>query len=66
MNRSGAATNHQNKFSDKQRIETGSSPLTRGQINAVSAAFKAGVTPTRFARQFGLSQSAVRKTLAST
>jgi hypothetical protein len=40
------------QISDKQRIETGSSPLTRGQINAVSAAFKAGVTPTRFARHF--------------
>jgi hypothetical protein len=35
--------------------------LTRGQINAVRAAFKAGVTPPRIARQFGLSQSDVRK-----
>jgi hypothetical protein len=39
--------------------------LTRGQINAVRAAFKAGVTPARIARQFGLSQSDVRKALAS-
>jgi hypothetical protein len=53
------------QISDKRRLETGSSPLTRGQINAVRAAFKAGVTPTRIARQFGLSQSAVRKALAS-
>jgi hypothetical protein len=37
--------------------------LTRGQVNAVRAAFKAGVTPTRIARQFGLSQSQVRKAL---
>ena len=29
--------------------------LTRGQLNAVRAAFKAGITPTRIARQFGLS-----------
>jgi hypothetical protein len=39
--------------------------LTRGQINADRAAFKAGITPTRIARQFGISQSNVRKALAS-
>jgi uncharacterized protein (DUF433 family) len=39
--------------------------LTRGQLNAVRAAFRAGITPTRIARQFGLSQSDVRKALAS-
>ena len=39
--------------------------LTRGQVNAVRAAFKAGITPTRIARQFGISQSNVRKVLAS-
>ena len=35
------------------------SSLTRGQVNTVRAAFKAGVTPSRIARQFGLSQSDV-------
>jgi DNA-binding CsgD family transcriptional regulator len=40
-------------------------PLTRGQINAVRAAFKAGITPARIARQFGISQSNVRKALAT-
>jgi hypothetical protein len=39
--------------------------LTRGQINAVQAAFKAGIKPSLIARQFGLSQSDVRKVLAS-
>jgi hypothetical protein len=39
--------------------------LTRGQLNAVRAAFKAGITPARIARQFGLSQSDVRKALKS-
>jgi hypothetical protein len=39
--------------------------LTRGQLNAVRAAFKAGITPSRIARQFGLSQSDVRKALAT-
>jgi DNA-binding transcriptional regulator LsrR (DeoR family) len=38
--------------------------LTRGQINAVRAVFKAGIKPSRIARQFGLSQSDVRKALA--
>src|SRR5215469_2114500 len=39
--------------------------LTQGQVNAVRAAFKAGITPSRIARQFGISQSDVRKVLAS-
>ena len=38
--------------------------LTRGQVNAVRSAFKAGITPSRIAREFGLSQSNVRKALA--
>jgi hypothetical protein len=40
-------------------------PLAQGKLNAVRAAFKAGVTPSRIARQFGISQSDVRKALAS-
>ncbi len=40
-------------------------PLTRGQVNAVRSAFRAGITPSRIARQFGISQSNVRKALAS-
>jgi hypothetical protein len=39
--------------------------LTQGQVNAVRASFKAGVTPSRIARQFGLSQSDVRLALAA-
>jgi hypothetical protein len=38
--------------------------LTRGQMNAVRSAFKAGITPSRIARQCGLSQANVRKALA--
>jgi len=38
--------------------------LIQGQVNAVRAAFKAGVTPSRIARQFGISQANVRKALA--
>jgi hypothetical protein len=40
-------------------------PLTQGKLNAVRAAFKAGITPSRIARQFGISQADVRKALAS-
>jgi hypothetical protein len=39
--------------------------LTKGQVNAVRAAFMAGITPARIARRFGISQSNVRKALAS-
>jgi len=49
----------------ERKVEKASFALTRGRINAVRAAFKAGVTPLRIARQFGLSKSDVRKALAS-
>jgi hypothetical protein len=39
--------------------------LTRGQINAVIAAFKAGIRPSQIARQFGIAQSDVHKVLRS-
>jgi hypothetical protein len=39
--------------------------LTPGQMNAVRAAFKAGVKPSMIARKFGISQSNVRRALAS-
>jgi DNA invertase Pin-like site-specific DNA recombinase len=38
--------------------------LTTGKLNAVRAAFKAGVKPSAIARQFGISQSDVRNALA--
>ena len=37
--------------------------LPKGKLNAVRAAFKAGVTPSRIAREFGISQSDVQKAL---
>jgi DNA-binding NarL/FixJ family response regulator len=39
--------------------------LTTGKLNAVLAAFRAGVKPSAIARQFGISQSDVRKALAT-
>jgi DNA invertase Pin-like site-specific DNA recombinase len=54
------------EISRKQRVEVAAAvPLTQGKLNSVRAAFKAGVTPSRIARQFGISLSEVRKALAS-
>jgi hypothetical protein len=38
--------------------------LPQGKLNAIRAAFKAGVTPNRIAREFGLSRSDVQRALA--
>ena len=48
-----------------KRVEAQSVRLTPGKLNAVRAAFKAGVRPSKIAKQFGISQSDVRKVLAS-
>jgi predicted DNA-binding protein (UPF0251 family) len=48
-----------------KRVEAQSVSLTPGKLNAVRAAFKAGVRPSKIAKQFGISQSDVRKALAS-
>jgi hypothetical protein len=53
------------KFSHRRQVELATVSLTRGQVNAVRAAFKAGIKPSVIARQFGLSQSDVRRALAS-
>jgi hypothetical protein len=45
--------------------EHGAGSLTTGKLNAVRAAFKAGVKPSAIARRFGISQSDVRKALAT-
>jgi len=52
------------EISRERKVEAISVPLTQGKLNAVRAAFKAGVAPARIARQFGISQSDVRKALA--
>jgi hypothetical protein len=48
-----------------RRAEADAVPLPLGKLNAVRAAFKAGVTPARIAREFGVSRSDVRQALAS-
>jgi hypothetical protein len=49
----------------QKRTKEVAPPLAQGKLNAVRAAFKAGVRPSRIAREFGISQSDVRKALAS-
>ena len=49
----------------RRHVDVAEVHLTQGKLNAVRAAFKAGVTPSRIAKQFGISQSDVRKALAS-
>ena len=51
--------------SPKQRTKEVAPPLAQGKLNAVRAAFKAGVRPSRIAREFGISQADVRRVLAS-
>jgi DNA-binding CsgD family transcriptional regulator len=53
------------KISQRRRVNIAEATLTLGQINAVRAAFRAGITPATIARQFGISQSNVRKALAT-
>jgi hypothetical protein len=53
------------KPSYRRQVEVAPVSLTRGQVNAVQAAFKAGIKPSVIARQFAISQSDVRKVLTS-
>ena len=49
----------------KALVKAVAPPLPQGKLNAIRAAFKAGFTPSRIARQFRISQSDVKKALAS-
>ena len=49
----------------KALVKVDAPPLPQGKLNAIRAAFKAGFTPSRIARQFRISKSDVKKALAS-
>jgi hypothetical protein len=66
QNRRGKKLAVSHESSRKRQIKSLAVPLTQGKLNAVRAAFKAGVTPSRIARQFGISQSDVRQALIAT
>ena len=53
------------KTGSKRMMELPAVTLSIGKQNAVRAAFKAGVTPAKIAKQFGIPQSGVREVLAS-
>jgi len=48
----------------KAAAEDSAGLLTTGKLNALRAAFKAGVKPSAIAKQFGITRSDVRKALA--
>jgi hypothetical protein len=50
--------------STRRKVEADTNSLSVGKANAVRAAFKAGVKPSRIAREFGLSQADVHQALA--
>jgi hypothetical protein len=65
-----ANTSHEpvsNQLSSSKKRQAQPTPpsLTRAQVSAVRASLKAGITPSRIARQFGISQSDIRKVSAS-
>jgi hypothetical protein len=49
----------------QRQVSLAGAALTQGKVNAVWAAFKAGVAPARIARQFGFSLSQVQRALSS-
>jgi hypothetical protein len=51
-------------YKSSRQAQAATVSLTRGQVNAVRAAFKAGIKPSLIARKFGISQSDVRKVLS--
>jgi DNA invertase Pin-like site-specific DNA recombinase len=61
--RRGKKVSVSRKASYKPPVQDVGPPLTLAKINAVRAAFKAGVRPSRIARQFGISRADVRKAL---
>ena len=62
--RRGKKPPSQAKTPGKDPVQAVAVSLTPGKLSAVRAAFKAGVRPSKIAKQFGISQSDVRKVLA--
>jgi hypothetical protein len=52
------------KIQRKSQTEMAGRVLPQGKLNAIRAAFKAGVPPSRIAQQFGVSRSDVQTALA--
>jgi len=65
LRRRGRRLSVSDENSGKPAVKEVTPPLAQGKLNAVRAAFKAGVRPSRIARQFGISLPDVRKAIAS-
>jgi hypothetical protein len=52
------------KSERKSQTEMATGALPQGKLNAIRAAFKAGVPPSRISKQFGVSRSDVQTALA--
>lgn len=63
--RRGKKVSVSDKSPRKALVKVVAHPLPQGKLNAIRAAFKAGFTPSRIARQFRISKSDVKKALAS-
>ena len=53
------------KTPSHRTVDAAAVSLNLGKVNAVRAAFKAGVTPSKIAKEFGISQADVRKVIVS-
>ena len=60
-----ALTKIQSPSTKTAKLNAAEVSLSRGKLNAVRSAFKAGITPSRIAREFGIPLSDVRQALAS-
>ncbi len=63
--RYSASSSSQSKTTPGSRVpDLGPAPLTTAKLHAIRAALGAGIKPTVIARQFGVSQTAIRDALA--
>jgi hypothetical protein len=65
LDRRGRRTPAVDNGAPKPQHHVDISSLSVGKLNAIRAAFKAGVRPARIAREFGVSEADVRKALAA-
>ena len=65
LQRGGMKSPVPDNIPNKRSVEATAVSLTPGKLSAVRAVFKAGVTPTKIAKEFGLSQADVRSAIAS-
>ena len=63
LKRRGNKAPIQHSIEQKRPTEEGAAPLAFGKLNAIRAAFKAGVKPSAIAKQFGVSQADVHRAL---